>query len=71
MRCPDCGKDNIPGEDACGGCGHDLPTTPARLPTGELAMRMRKGKVLDIEPRPAVSVKPEDSLAHAVELMRD
>lgn len=71
MRCPDCGKDNLPGEDRCAGCGHDLPATSGRLPSGELAARMRQGKVLDLKPRPAVSVKPEDPVADAVSLMRE
>ncbi|TBR19771.1 CBS domain-containing protein [bacterium] len=71
MLCLDCGKDNLPGDDHCAGCGHDLPAPPSRRPDDELAGRMRKGKVLDLKPRPAVSVAPDAPVADAVRLMRE
>lgn len=71
MRCPDCGKDNLPGDDHCAGCGHDLPAAGGRPVHGELAARMRQGKVLDLKPRPAVSVAPESPVSEAVEHMRE
>lgn len=71
MRCPDCGKENIPGDDHCAGCGHDLPASGGRRPPGELAARMRRGTVKDLRPRPAVSVPPTACVADAVRLMRE
>lgn len=71
MLCPDCGKDNLAGEDCCAGCGHDLPASSDSLPHDALAARMRSGKVLDLRPRPAVSVGPEEPVADAVGLMRE
>lgn len=71
MLCPDCSKENLPGEDLCAGCGADLPASGGRQPHGELAARMRRGKVIDLRPRPAVSVAPESPVSEAVELMRE
>lgn len=71
MRCPDCGKENLAGNDHCVGCGHDLPAAGNRLPVSDLAARMRVGKVLDLKPRPAVSVAPDSPVSEAVELMRE
>lgn len=71
MRCPDCARDNIPGNDRCTGCGHDLPAVGTRRPHGELAARMRQGKVLDLKPRPAVSVSPDARICEAVAHMRE
>ena len=71
MRCHDCGKDNLPGDDRCAGCGHDLPAPAGRRPFGELAARMRQGTVLDLRPRPAVSVSPETPVSEAVTTMRE
>lgn len=71
MLCPDCGKDNLPGEDCCAGCGHDLPAPAGRRPDDELAARMRSGKVRDLKPRPAVSVSPDTPVSEAIEHMRE
>ena len=71
MRCPDCGKENLPGADTCVGCDNDLPAAGGRKSSDDLGTRMRSGKVSDLKPRPAVSVAPEDTVADVVLLMRE
>lgn len=71
MKCPDCHKENIPGEELCTGCAHPIQAPNPRAPEGDLARRVRQGTVADLNPRPAVSVLPDASAADAARMMRE
>lgn len=71
MKCPDCHKENIPGEDLCSGCAHPLPAPVRRAPSGDIAQRVRQGTVSDLMPRPAVSIPPDATAAEAARMMRE
>ncbi|MDE2293344.1 MAG: CBS domain-containing protein, partial [Elusimicrobia bacterium] len=71
MKCPDCGRDNIAGDDHCAGCGHDLPAPARGVASAELARRIAEGTVADLGPHPAVTMPAVATVAEAVDLMRE
>lgn len=73
MRCPDCGSENMAGEEACQACGTPLSSS-AQLRTkahGPAERRVLEGTLRDLSPVSAVSVPAERPAADAVELMRE
>lgn len=67
-RCPDCGHENIAGEELCEAC-HTFLSPPT--PKDAVARRILKGRVSDLEPAPAPCLQADASVADAVRLMRE
>jgi CBS domain-containing protein len=69
MRCPDCGTENIEGDDSCAACSAPL-VNALSAPAKGMEKRVLEGTASDINPKKAFFLKPSDTLASAIELMR-
>jgi CBS domain-containing protein len=71
MTCPDCGHDNIGGNDLCDHCGQDLRSID--IPTGRAGLQrtIMETPLRDLAPAPALTVSPRDPVARVVRLMRE
>lgn len=70
MKCPDCGAENIEGADDCSACSTPLANAGALAPLRGMERKILEGTVADIAPQKAMSLRPSDTLAAAVDLMR-
>lgn len=68
-KCPACGYANIDGSDECDSCRAPLSAAPAARPGME--KRILEGSVLDLGLHAALTAAPSDTLAQAVETMRE
>ena len=72
MKCPDCGHDNIDGEETCQSCSASLSTLA--LPEGKAKRGVQKkileGSIVDLGVHDAIMVSPQTYVAEAVRLMR-
>jgi CBS domain-containing protein len=70
--CPVCNFENIAGSDDCENCGADLRSVglPAG-PEGDVGAVLLTEPLADLDPRPPVSVGPDDAVADAIALMQD
>lgn len=66
MRCPDCGRENLPGNETCDGCGQDLTVheTAKRLSTVEVSLL--ETSLAALRPKPPIFVPPDCPLVDAV-----
>src|SRR3989442_15558900 len=71
MICPDCGHDNIGGEDTCDHCGQDLRSIDIPTPGTGLQRTIMETPLRDLSPAQALTVSPRDPVARVVGLMRD
>ncbi len=71
MTCPDCGHDNIDGVDACEHCGQDLRSIDIPRPKHGLQRRIMETPLRELQPLPALTVKPTDPVSEVVQKMRD
>ena len=69
MRCPECGYDNIPGDDICGQCGHDLEDLD--LPTADTPFErsVMEDPLGAVGRDPPLSVEPNTPVREVVELL--
>lgn len=70
MDCPDCGHDNINGVDACEHCGQDLRSIDIPRAKSGLQRTIMKTPIRDLNPLPALTVAPGESVAGAIRLMQ-
>jgi CBS domain-containing protein len=71
VTCPDCGHDNIAGDDACEHCGQDLRSIDVPTARAGLQRRIMETPLKDLSPGAAIIVSPRDPVARAVGLMRE
>jgi CBS domain-containing protein len=71
MTCPDCGHDNIGGEDLCDHCGANLSSIDIPSPRTGLQRAIMETPLRALDPIPALTAGPTDSIATVVRLMRD
>lgn len=71
-RCPDCGAENLPGEEDCASCRTPIAglDPPRSKPGGPMRRRILEGTVRDLKPRDAMALGPDKTVAEAVTLMR-
>ncbi|MGB9623918.1 MAG: cyclic nucleotide-binding/CBS domain-containing protein [Phycisphaerae bacterium] len=69
MRCPQCSHDNIPGEDVCVQCGHDLEDLDLPVACTDLERTVMEDPLGNVEPDPPLMVAPDTSLGEVVELL--
>ncbi|MBI4387358.1 MAG: CBS domain-containing protein [Elusimicrobia bacterium] len=71
MKCPDCGHENLAGEEACEAC--HTPLASLSIPNasrGKDQRRILEGTVEDLHSHDALMLDPDRSVADAVRLMR-
>ena len=70
-HCPDCGHENFAGADRCDSCGHDLQ--PLSLPRARTALQRRimETPLRDLDPAPALTVKPAEPIQSVIRQMQD
>jgi len=71
MRCPDCGSRNIQGVDSCENCGSNLAGLDLPEAGRGFRGRLLTDRIADLELQEPVTVAPEDTVAKAVERMRE
>lgn len=73
MKCPDCGHENLPGEETCEACHTDLSqlALPEAKANKEVRQKILEGTVSQLKPRAAVTLTPDRPVAEAVRLMRE
>jgi len=71
MVCPDCGQDNLGGEDTCEHCGQDLRSIDIPTAGTGLQRTIMETPVRDLVPPPALTVSPREPVARVVRLMRE
>lgn len=71
MKCPNCGKDNIPGSDLCEVCGSDLAGLD--LPESQIGFRGRllTARIKDLRFIPPATSTSDATVAEAIETMRE
>lgn len=67
VECPGCHKMNIPGDDVCAGCGHDLHEE--KRPTDRVSESLMTVPVSTLAHHPAVSVLADETVLSAVKRM--
>jgi len=67
--CPDCGFDNIPGEDVCEQCQQPLTVAELQSPTSPLARQLLKDRINDLAPKAAITVAPSTAIGDVLRLM--
>ncbi len=70
MDCPDCGHDHIAGVDACEHCGQDLRSIDIPRAKSGLQRTIMKTPIRELDPLPALTVAPDESVAGAIRLMQ-
>ena len=70
MDCPDCGHDNIDGVDACEHCGQELRSIDIPRAKSGLQRTIMKTPIRELDPLPALTVAPNESVAGAIRLMQ-
>lgn len=71
MKCPDCGSENIEGEDHCVDCSAPLAALSGPRPEPGLKAKILAGTIADLSPSPALTVEPDISVTGAVRMMRE
>ena len=73
LSCPDCGAENLSGEEDCSSCGSSLSTLSGPRPDPKTPMQTRilEGTVACLKPHAAVTVGEDATIAEAVRLMRE
>ena len=67
--CPDCGFDNIPGEEVCEQCQQPLGTIDAQAPMSPLARRLLKDRIRDLGQKTAITVAPTAAVGEVLRMM--
>lgn len=70
MRCPNCGTDNIPGNDLCEVCGSDLAGLDRVESQANFQGQLMSDRIGDVTMGPALVVEGSASVREAVETMR-
>ena len=71
MKCPDCGLENLPGEETCASCHASLSDLVLPQAKARDQKKILEGTLLDLKPQDAVTVSPDQTVADAVRLMRE
>jgi len=69
MKCPDCGHENLAGEEACEACDAPLADLGPQ-PKSRDQKKILEGKISELKPRKAITLGPKDSVKDAVLRMR-
>ncbi len=70
MRCPNCGNENIPGEELCRACGTDLAGLDLPEAQEDFRGKLLDERVGDLPLSPLVKADPTTTVADAIRLMR-
>ena len=73
MKCPDCGFENIAGEEVCESCSASLSSLalPEAKAKQGVQRKILEGSIADLGVHDAVVVSPQATVAEAVRLMRE
>lgn len=71
MKCPDCGYQNLPGEENCSACHAPIAALSTPQPKQGMQKRILEGTVRDLQPHDAANLEIDASLEQAVRLMRE
>ncbi len=69
--CPSCGYENLPGVEVCEACLHDLMELDLPQPREGLQKHLMEDPIRVLPLKPPVVVSADDSVARAIELMKE
>lgn len=70
MKCPDCGAENLPGDEECGACR--APLASLALPQAKGAnKKILEGTIAQLKPQLAISIPHTLTVAETIKLMRE
>ncbi len=71
MRCPNCGQENIPGEELCQGCGTDLFGLDIPEAMDDFRGKLLEDHLGDLPLSPIITVPPDATAKDAILKMRE
>src|SRR6516162_9115712 len=69
MICPNCGWDNLPGNEECSNCQQDLTPLDRPVAQNRVERSLMEDRVSVLRPKPPVTVTPATTLRDAVAVM--
>ncbi len=69
--CPDCGYENIPGEDECEKCGQSLTDLTESEPASPLERGLVNDSIAALNPRPPFSVTSDTKIGDVLNMLVD
>ena len=71
IACPDCGWANLPGEDRCESCTHDLTHLNQQRETEPIQKWIIQDSIVSLSLRPPIVVPPDTMLVEVLNKMRE
>ena len=71
MKCPNCGYNNIQGEDSCMSCQADLTALDGVVPKSKMERILMEDPLSKLKPKDAVSVPETTSILDAIKTMNE
>lgn len=69
MICPNCGRDNLPGNEECENCGQDLTQLDHPIPQDRVEKSLMEEQVQALSPREPITVGPTATIHEAMQTM--
>ena len=66
MICPNCGFDNLPGSEECGGCQQDLTQLDRPMGQDRIERSLMEDPVSLLQPRTPITVRPTATVQEAI-----
>lgn len=71
MICPNCGHDNLPGAEECGGCLQDLTQLDRPVAHDRTERSLMEDPLTVLHPRRPILIRPTATVREAVQVMLD
>lgn len=71
MICPNCGQDNLPGNETCSNCEQDLTKLDRPMPHTAVERTLMEDAVRKLHPKPPITITHTATVRQAIELMLD
>lgn len=69
MICPNCGFDNLPGNEVCDNCQHDLTALDRPVGWNKVEKSLLEDQVALLKPQTPVTIAPTTTIQEALDLM--
>jgi CBS domain-containing protein len=69
MICPNCGCDNLPGNDECSRCGQPLTSLDQPVAQNRVERSLMEDRVRVLRPKEPVTIRPDATVRQALDIM--